>query len=80
MPQFVIEEYFLAYISPLFISHEFYKHLRTVKFALNSNYEKALRTIYDDLSCGFVERFAPSHLFKSMQRKELAVDLVFAVS
>ena len=67
----LIEEYFVAYISPLFISHEFYER---VKFALNSNDEVTLRTIYDDLACRFVEWFAPSKLFKSMQRKEL--DLV----
>ena len=29
--RFVIEEYFVAYISPQFISHEFYKRLRTGK-------------------------------------------------
>ena len=31
--------------------YEFYKRLRTVKSALNSNDEVMLRTIYDDLSC-----------------------------
>ena len=31
--------------------YEFYKRLRTVKSALNSNDEVILRTIYDDLSC-----------------------------
>ena len=79
MPQFVIEEYFVAYISPLFISHEFYKRLvERVKFALNSNDEITLRTIYDDLLCRFDELFAPSHLFKSIF--EISTSIRFAFS
>ena len=47
-----------------------------VKSALNSDHEVTLRTIYDDLASRFVEWFAPSHLFKSMQRKELGLVLL----
>ena len=51
-----------------------------VKFALNSNDEITLRTIYDDLSCRFVEWFASSDLFKSIQRKELGLVLLSSVA
>ena len=41
------------------LDYEFYKRLRTVKSALNSNDEVILRTIYDDLSCRLRSRRVP---------------------